>query len=388
MFIKSIDRHFDIMGRRRWWFMVSGSLMLLSVVVLLTLGLNMGLEFTGGFQLRLSVNDPATVGQVNDTIGTYPDYAARSTVQTADDGHTILIKLPTVENQGEQVARLQAQLEERFGGFSTEPEQEEVGEAWGNEVSEKALISLGVFLGLILIYISFRLEFKMAITGIVALLHDTLLTVGVYALTQRQVTSATIIAFLTILGYSLYDTIVVYDRVNENLGLMGRSSRLSFSAMVNESVNQTLVRSINTTVTTLIPIVTVLIFGGSTLKDFAFALLVGVFLGGYSSVFVAPPLLTVWKEREPRYQAMAVKPAAGKRAKDAILKKAEGGKPGAKAPAGAGAEPAKGKRQPEQQAKAAAKPAQRPSQGKKPPAKKGAKGPSKGGGAKKGKKKR
>ncbi len=323
MFIRGIDHQFDIIGRKKYWFALSGLLIIVAVLAILTLGLNLGLEFKGGYQVRLTLDQPATVNEINDIVGTFPDFSGRSTVQTTSDNKTVIIKLPTVDNETELVSQLQSSIEEKYG-FTQAPEQEQVGSEWGREVSRKAIISLAVFLGLILIYISLRFEFKMAVSGIVALVHDTIITVGIYALTQRQVTSATIIAFLTILGYSLYDTIVVFDRVNENVALLGRTSRKTYGEMVNESVNETMVRSINTTLTTLIPITAILIFGGATLKDFAFALFIGVFLGAYSSVFLASPLLAVWKEREPRYEAIKVKAGAGKAAREAILRKREG----------------------------------------------------------------
>ncbi len=345
MYIRGVDHEFNIIGRKKYWFALSGLLIIVSVIAIIVLGLNLGLEFKGGYQLRMTLEQPATQADISALVGAIPDFAGKSSVQLANDNKTVIIKLPTVENESTLVSQLQSQMEQAYG-FSSAPEQEQVGSEWGHDVSVKAIISLAVFLGLILIYISFRFEFKMAVSGIVALVHDTIITVGVYALTQRQVTSATIIAFLTILGYSLYDTIVVFDRVNENVGLLGRTSRKTYGEMVNESINETLVRSINTTLATLMPITAILIFGGSTLKDFAFALFIGVFLGAYSSVFLASPLLAVWKEREPRFEAVKVKAGAGKTARDAILLKSEakgGGVKGAAkpSPAKAKAVPAK-----------------------------------------------
>ena len=289
MFIKGKDRQFEIIGRKRYWFAISGLLIIVAILGIATLGLNLGLEFKGGYQVRLLLDQPATVTEINDIVGTFPDFSGKSVVQTTNDNKTVIIKLPTVDNETALVGQLQSAVEAKYG-FTQTPEQEQVGSEWGREVSQKAIISLAVFLGLILIYISLRFEFKMAVTGIVALIHDT---------------------------------IVVFDRVNENVGLLGSSTRQTYGQMVNESVNETLVRSINTTLTTLIPITAILVFGGSTLKDFAFALFIGVFLGAYSSVFLASPLLAVWKEREPRYEAVKVKAGAGQAARDAILRKKE-----------------------------------------------------------------
>ncbi len=248
----------------------------------------------------------------------------------------------------------------------------------------------------ILIYITFRFEFKMAVPAIVALVHDTVITVGIYALTGRQVTPATVIAFLTILGYSLYDTIVVFDRIAENANLMDRTGRRTYREMVNDSINQTLMRSIGTTLTTLLPIFTILIFGGDTLKDFAFALFVGVFLGAYSSIFVASPFLAFWKETEPKFASIKAK-ADKASARETVIRK-KGAKP-------APADVAENLRDAEEQEAApkkrpAAKPASKPaaaSQGAKTPprrshaAKPGAKktthGPASSGKKKKKKKK-
>jgi preprotein translocase subunit SecF len=179
----------------------------------------------------------------------------------------------------------------------------DVGPGWGGQVSRQALIAVLVFILAIMVYISIRFEFKMAVTAIIEITHDLIITIGVFALSGREVTPATVIAVLTILGYSLYDTIVVFDRIKENADLLTRQSRKTYSDVVNDSVNQVLARSINTSLTTLIPIVSILIFGGATLQAFAFPLFIGVFAGTYSSIILAPPILSIWKETEPKYKA-------------------------------------------------------------------------------------
>jgi preprotein translocase subunit SecF len=182
-----------------------------------------------------------------------------------------------------------------------------VGPSWGREISEKALRALLVFLVFVTIYIALRFEMKMAIPTLVALIHDILITVGVYSLTQFEVTPATVIAMLTILGYSIYDGIVVFDKVDENTRLVSSTGGLSYGGMVNLSLNQALMRSLNTSITALIPVASLLvvgswIMGATTLQEFALALLIGLFSGAYSSIFVASPLLALLKEREPRYR--------------------------------------------------------------------------------------
>jgi preprotein translocase SecF subunit len=330
MFVRGKEVKFDLVGSspfRRpnvFWFAFSGTLIVLSLVVLLVMGVNMGIEFKGGYLLKVQLEKPADVVEVRGILAAHSDQGLDKTIvqtgETADGQPVLILRMPYIDDSQTRKDTIDAVTGEidALYGIEETLQEEQVGSEWGREVSIKALIALGVFLVVILIYITLRLEFKMAVTAIIALIHDTLITVGIYALTGRQVTPVTVIAFLTILGYSLYDTIVVFDRVEENTNLMARSTKTSYAEMVNESVNQTLMRSVGTTLTTLLPIITILIFGGDTLKDFAFALFLGVFLGAYSSVFVASPLLAIWKEREPRYAAVREKVEA-RGARDAIL---------------------------------------------------------------------
>ncbi|OFW55674.1 MAG: protein-export membrane protein SecF [Actinobacteria bacterium RBG_19FT_COMBO_54_7] len=327
MFVRGREVKFGLVGDKAfkppnvYWFAFSAALIVMSIVALITLGLNLGIEFKGGYLVKLQLDEPANVEDVRDILGRYSSEGLdKAIVQTAEDGYVLTLRMPFIEDattRNETIKNVENQLDEKYGIAET-IQEEQVGSEWGQEISRKALIALGVFVVLIIIFITFRLEFKMAITGIIALVHDTLISVGIYALTGRQVTPVTVIAFLTILGYSLYDTIVVFDRIEENTNLLSKSGRVAYSDIVNDSVNQTLMRSIGTTLTTLLPIATILIFGGETLKDFAFALLLGVSLGAYSSVFLASPLLAIWKESEPRYATVREK-VVSKGAKEAIL---------------------------------------------------------------------
>ncbi len=327
MYVRGRELKYSLVGGRPfappnlYWFAFSAALIAVSVVVLSVMGLDLGIEFRGGYLVKMNLERPADVGEVRSMLGDYAEQGLDKTiVQVSGDGLTLTLRMPYIEDAQSRKETIEA-VEKRLGeayGIAEVLQEEQVGSEWGREVSGKALIALGVFLVVILVYITLRLEFKMAVTAIAALIHDTVITVGIYALTRRQVTPVTVIAFLTILGYSLYDTIVVFDRVEENTNLMARTGRVSFSGIVNESVNQTLMRSIGTTLTTLLPIVTILAFGGETLKDFAFALFLGVLLGGYSSIFVASPLLAMWKEREPRYAAVRAR-ADTRGAREAIL---------------------------------------------------------------------
>jgi preprotein translocase subunit SecF len=179
--------------------------------------------------------------------------------------------------------------------------EQDVGPTWGKTISRKMILGLVVFLVLVTIYLSFRFEPKMAIAALVALAHDMIITAGIYALVGREVTPETVIAILTILGYSLYDTVVIFDKIKENTESAAMIARETYSGVVDISLNQTLMRSVNTSLVVLLPIGSLLLFGGQTLKDFAFALFVGVASGTYSSIFVAAPILAWLKEREPRY---------------------------------------------------------------------------------------
>jgi len=184
-----------------------------------------------------------------------------------------------------------------------------VGPTWGSDVSEKALRALVIFFVILAVYLSLRFEWKMSAASIMAVIHDIIFTVGVYALFQFEVTPATVTAFLTILGFSLYDTVVVFDKIKENEATLHSIGRSTYADMVNRSLNQVLMRSLSTTFVALLPIVSLLvigslIMGATTLEDFALALLVGLFIGAYSSIFVAAPVLVWWKEKEPRYRSL------------------------------------------------------------------------------------
>jgi SecD/SecF fusion protein len=179
-----------------------------------------------------------------------------------------------------------------------------IGPDWGKNITSSALLALGVSLLAILLYVSLRFEYKMSVMAIVALVHDIVITLGLYALVGWEVSPNVVAALLSILGYSLYDTIVVFHRIKENsVGLV----KQSFMSMANRSINEVLVRSINTSITSLIPVIVLLIFGGTTLKDFALALVIGLASGAYSSIGVAAPLYAMWKETEPKYKALAKK---------------------------------------------------------------------------------
>jgi SecD/SecF fusion protein len=225
----------------------------------------------------------------------YPD-AQIQRITSKDVGGTGF-QISTKTLRPDKLGKVQTDLSQRFGGVRNFS-QHSVGPTFGKTVANSAVIAIIASLLVISIYIALRFEWKYAVPVLIALMHDLLITAGVYSLTGREVTTSTVAALLTILGYSLYDTIIVFDRVRENVPRMPRAA---FSQIVNRSMSEVLTRSLATSFCTLLPIISLLLFGGQTLKDFAFALMVGVASGAYSSIFIASPVLTHWKEREPAY---------------------------------------------------------------------------------------
>jgi preprotein translocase subunit SecF len=224
--------------------------------------------------------------------------------------NTVNIRTESLSALGERADKLTERLAAQAGISQVDVDQNTVGPTWGGIISRKAVTALIVFLGLVSLYIWARFELKMAAGALIALGHDLIITAGIYALVGRQVTPETVIAILTILGYSLYDTVVIFDKVKENSESSAMVARESYAGVVNMSVNQTFMRSVNTSLVVLLPIGALFAFGGTTLKDFAFALLIGVTSGAYSSIFIAAPVLALLKEREPRYQQIRARAQA------------------------------------------------------------------------------
>lgn len=293
---------FDFIGRKRLWFAISGIIILVGLLALIVRGLNFGIEFKGGTSFDLRLRKSAQVGEIREAIS--PLGLGKSVIQPVGrpGDNEVLIRTRAL-SEGEQ-ARVIETLDNKWGVDRRAVEIQTVGPGWGANVTQAALIALGLSFAALLVYISWRFEFKMAVSALVALFHDLLITVGIYALVGKEVTPNTVAALLSILGYSLYDTIVVFHRVLENSPRIGRRT---YSTMVNDSINEVFVRSINTSLTTLLPVTALLFLGGEVLRDFAFALFVGITSGAYSSIFTASPILTVWKESEPRYRALRVR---------------------------------------------------------------------------------
>ena len=287
----------DFMRRRYLWFGLSGAVILAGVIALGTRGLNLGIDFKGGTQITFNTKQAYSQGSITKFMQQQGERDA--VVQGRGKSVNNQFKQWQVRTESLKPAKqasLAQGLKTNFGAFKEGAKN--VSGTFGHQIAIDAIYGIIVSLLLITIYIAVRFELKFAMPVILAMLHDIAVTVGVYALVGKEVSVATVAAVLTVLGYSIYDTIIIFDRVRENIPLMRRSS---FATIANVSLWETIRRSLATTFITLLPIICLEILGGATLKDFAFALIVGVTSGAYSSIFFAAPLLTIWKEREPEY---------------------------------------------------------------------------------------
>jgi SecD/SecF fusion protein len=286
---------FDFMGASRWFFSMSGLILLVCALAIAGNGLNFGIDFESGTRVTAGLQKPATVEQVRDAISPVGFGDAKiQTIRNEELGPNVVQISDEVSGRTPEVTKA---LRDEFG-IRGEPEVSEIGPTFGESVANSALVAIIVSLTVISIYIALRFEWKFAVPVLIALMHDILITAGVYALVGREVTTSTVAALLTILGFSLYDTIIVFDRIRENVPRMPSAA---FSQIVNRSMSEVIVRSLATSFCTALPVIALFLFGGETLKDFAFALLIGTLSGTYSSVFIAGPLLVHWKEREPVY---------------------------------------------------------------------------------------
>jgi len=289
---------FDFMGRSRHFFAMSGIILVIGSIALSTKALNFGIDFESGTRAEASLVRPASVEEVRGAIRPLGlDEAKIQQVNDPELGRNVF-QISTPQLGPGEVERVQERLDQSFGvqrdGFSSSS----VGPTFGETVARSAVWAIIFSLISIMAYVAFRFEPKFAVPVLIALFHDLLITAGVYSLTGREVTTSTVAALLTILGYSLYDTVIVFDRIRENAPRMPRAA---FSQIVNRSMSEVLTRSLITSLSTLFSVGALMLFGGDTLKDFAFALLVGIASGTYSSIFIASPVLTAWKEREAVY---------------------------------------------------------------------------------------
>lgn len=296
----------------KWWkrgLALSAVLLIISLVSLMTRGLNLGIDFEGGVSWEVQAPG-VSVSDARTALGAVGE--AQAKVQSVG---TDIIRVQGPESTREHQDEVRKALADVAGTDVSNVSVSTVGASWGGDITRSAIRALVFFFIAILLYLTIRLEWRMALAAIIAVVHDVLISVGVYSVFQFEVTPGTVIAFLTILGYSIYDTIVVDDKIKENERLVGMTGRMTYTQMTSLSMNQVLLRSINTTVSSLIPVISLLVVGAGimgavTLEEFSVALTVGLSVGAYSSVFIAAPVLVWFKEKEPKYAAIRERLAA------------------------------------------------------------------------------
>jgi preprotein translocase subunit SecF len=318
----------EFIGRRRLWFAISAVLILVSLGSIffrptenpcrspLPQGMNCGIEFNGGLSVRAEIADPELqnadqeeiFAAVRDALAPFDVGDAQLQLETQEGSRYVLVQTRVVDQEEREGIR--NAVAETVGADRVDLEQ--ISAQWGGEITSKAVRALVVFLLIILVFISIRFEWKMAVAAIIALAHDLIITAGIYSIVGFEVTPSTVIAILTILGYSLYDTVVVFDKVEENTVQLAASGRMTYQDAADLAMNQVFMRSLNTSLTTLLPVAALLfvgagLLGAATLQDLALALFVGILVGTYSSIFVATPVLSVWKEKEPKYRSVREK---------------------------------------------------------------------------------
>ena len=321
------ESEFDSLGRSKLWFALSGALLLVSVLSLFfrpaetpcrqlpTKGLNCGIEFNGGLSISAPVPDDGPLGEtddldlpgaLSDSLADVGAEDAQIQVSTAEGTRNVQVQTREATSP-EQRAEIVGGVSDATGASSEDTTSESVSASFGGEITSKALRALLVFLVVIVVFMSWRFEWKMAVGALAALFHDMVITAGIYALVGFEVTPSTVVALLTILGYSLYDTVVVFDKLEEQTSLFATTGRMTYRDAANRALNQVFMRSLNTSLTTLLPVSALLfigagLLGASTLEDLALALLIGILAGTYSSIFFATPILAILKERESRYR--------------------------------------------------------------------------------------
>jgi preprotein translocase subunit SecF len=318
----------DFYGRRWIGLGVSAALLLISLISLFASGLNRSLDFTGGVVWAVP-SATMTEAQARKVLDANGLDGANAKVQVRTGNATGRVLEVQVSDQPDATrTKLQEAFAKDAGVATADVATTSVSSTWGRSITTKALRALVVFLVLVAAFIAWRLEWRMALAAIIAMLHDVLLSVGVYSLLGFLVTPATVVAFLTILGFSLYDTIVVFDKLQENQRRYN-AHRMPYADVLNVSMNQVLMRSLNTSLAAVLPVLSLLVLGSAimgavTLREFALALLVGLITGSYSSIFVASPLVAMAKERDPKYRSMIGKGATGVELERLVL----GGTPG------------------------------------------------------------
>jgi preprotein translocase subunit SecF len=291
----------DFYGRRRGWFAFTGVLMAIFVGSLVVQGLNLGIDFKGGVAFEIPSGANMDIAAAREVLADLDLDANSAKIQTLT-GTTERVRIQLGELEAEVQSKLKAALEEKAGA---EASVASVSSSWGRNITIDALWALAVFFALISVFIAWRFEWRMAVATFSAVVHDIIVSVGVYSVFQLEVTPATVVAFLTILGYSMYDTIVVFDRVNDNVRRFG-GAKVSYGDILNVSMNEVFMRSLNTSISSVLPVLSLyvlgsMVFGAVALRDFSLALIVGLATGVYSSIYIATPVLGVLRERSPEY---------------------------------------------------------------------------------------
>lgn len=304
---------FDIVGHRKIWYTFSSIIIIAGIICMLTRGFNLGIDFTGGTLLNLEFKEPVNINAVRSTLNEYVNSNAQIQMAGAqNDSETaqnVIIRTRTLSQ--EENENLLSGLQQSLGNYKVLRE-EKVGATIGNELIMNAVYATVISWILIIAYISYRFEFKFGIAAVMALIHDVLVVLSIFSLTQKEIDSSFIAALLTIVGYSVTDTIVIFDRIRENLKLHFKRGG-DIEALANHSIYQTLTRSIYTVTTVLVTTIALFIFGGDTTKDFAFALMIGFAFGSYSSIFTATPLWVTFREfSERRKTKNKLKPRTAK----------------------------------------------------------------------------
>ena len=296
------ETSFDFMGKKKIGFTISLVLILMTIGSLFTRGLNLGIDFEGGVAWQVPVTETMDSDAARAVLTSNGIETDNAKIQILTSGSTESLRIQV----GDQTPELQLKVKDDLAAASKTDANEvsvsSVSSSWGRSITEKAIRALIAFIVLVSLYIAWRFEWRMALAAILAMLHDVLISVGVYSLIGFEVTPATVVAFLTILGFSLYDTIVVFDKVKDNLEKFA-GSKTSMANITNVSMNQVLMRSINTSLAAVLPVLSLLVLGAGVLgaialREFAIALLVGLLTGSYSSIYIASPLLSLIKERE------------------------------------------------------------------------------------------
>ena len=325
------ETSFDFVGKRKIGFTISITLIVLTLGSLFTRGLNFGIDFEGGVAWQVPSSETMDVDAARSVLEDNGVATENAKVQTLTSGTTTSIRIQVGDQTTEVRAKVQSDLATKADVDINEVSVSSVSSSWGRAITEKAVQALIAFMVLVGIYIALRFEWRMAIAAILAMLHDVLISVGIYSIIGFEVTPATVVAFLTILGFSLYDTIVVFDKVKDNIEKFG-PSRTSMADITNVSMNQVLMRSLNTSLAAVLPVLSLLVlgsgvFGAIALREFAIALLVGLITGSYSSIYIASPLLSIFKQRESRYKNLKGAHATGAELAHMVI---SGGAAGAK----------------------------------------------------------